>query len=92
MHPAGPHLYSGLSEFYGHSNLTAFRRLAEIFIMAVQQNKKSKQKVRQRQAANRYKGVQPGKCSHCGAPVIPHRVCEECGYYKDKQILDVTVD
>ena len=60
--------------------------------MAVQQNKKSKQKCRQRVAANRYKGVEVGKCSHCGAPVLPHRVCQSCGYYKGKQILDISVD
>ena len=28
-------------------------------------------------------------CPNCGAPQIPHRVCETCGYYKGKQITKV---
>ena len=26
-------------------------------------------------------------CSHCGQPVMPHRVCPGCGYYKGKQVI-----
>ena len=60
--------------------------------MAVQQRKKSKQQVRQRKSANRYKGIEVGKCTKCGAPALPHRTCLKCGTYKGKQVLDVTVD
>ena len=60
--------------------------------MAVQQGKKSKQKVRQRKGANRYKGVQSSFCNNCGASIIPHRACKQCGYYKGKQVLDVVFD
>lgn len=60
--------------------------------MAVQQNKKSKRKIRQRKAANRYKGLQTSPCPHCGADRIPHRVCTSCGHYKGRQIISVTVD
>jgi len=58
--------------------------------MAVQQSKVSKQKCRQRKAANRYKGAQSGLCSHCGAPIVPHRLCKACGHYKGRQIISVT--
>ena len=27
------------------------------------------------------------KCSHCGAMILPHRVCPQCGYYKGKSVL-----
>ncbi len=27
-------------------------------------------------------------CSNCGAPVIYHRVCSECGYYKGKLAIE----
>ncbi len=27
-------------------------------------------------------------CSHCGAPVLYHRVCPACGYYKGKQAIE----
>jgi large subunit ribosomal protein L32 len=59
--------------------------------MAVQQNKVSKQRYRRRKAANRYRGMQAGICSHCGATVVPHRLCKACGHYKGRQIISVTV-
>jgi large subunit ribosomal protein L32 len=27
-------------------------------------------------------------CSNCGAPVLYHRVCGECGYYKGKLAIE----
>ena len=30
-----------------------------------------------------------GVCSHCAQPVIPHRVCVNCGYYAGRQVVDV---
>ena len=29
------------------------------------------------------------KCSNCGATIVSHRVCPECGYYDGKQVVDV---
>ena len=29
------------------------------------------------------------KCSNCGAPHLPHRVCPACGSYKGKLVLPV---
>ena len=26
-------------------------------------------------------------CKHCGEPVLPHRVCENCGYYDGKEVI-----
>lgn len=26
-------------------------------------------------------------CTNCGAPVLYHRVCSECGYYRGKQAV-----
>ncbi|MDD5217340.1 MAG: 50S ribosomal protein L32 [Candidatus Omnitrophica bacterium] len=31
------------------------------------------------------------KCSHCGAAVLPHRVCDACGYYRGKQVITLKV-
>jgi large subunit ribosomal protein L32 len=28
-------------------------------------------------------------CPKCKKPVLPHRVCENCGYYKGRQVIDV---
>lgn len=27
------------------------------------------------------------KCPQCGKPVLPHRVCLGCGYYRGRQVL-----
>jgi large subunit ribosomal protein L32 len=55
--------------------------------MAVQQNKVSKHKKRLRQDANRYQGLEAGKCPNCGAARMPHRVCAKCGQYNGKQVI-----
>ena len=26
-------------------------------------------------------------CPHCHEPVLPHRVCDNCGYYDGKEII-----
>ena len=28
-------------------------------------------------------------CPKCGKPVLPHTVCQNCGYYKSREIIDV---
>lgn len=28
-------------------------------------------------------------CPKCGKPALPHTVCESCGYYKGKEVIDV---
>lgn len=29
------------------------------------------------------------KCLKCGKPVLPHKVCLNCGFYKGREVLDV---
>jgi large subunit ribosomal protein L32 len=28
-------------------------------------------------------------CSNCKAPVLPHTICKNCGFYKDREVVDV---
>lgn len=28
-------------------------------------------------------------CKKCGQPVLPHIVCQNCGYYKGREVIDV---
>ncbi len=39
-----------------------------------------------------HKAVAPqlSNCSNCGAVVLYHRVCPECGYYRGKQAIEKT--
>ncbi|MBZ9572195.1 50S ribosomal protein L32 [Patescibacteria group bacterium] len=29
------------------------------------------------------------RCPKCGKPVFPHTICQNCGYYKGREIIDV---
>jgi len=31
-------------------------------------------------------------CPNCGDPKQPHRVCPECGFYREKQVIEGTKD
>ncbi len=36
------------------------------------------------------KATQIGSCKRCKADVKPHHACANCGFYKDRDILDVS--
>ncbi len=29
-------------------------------------------------------------CFNCQSPVLPHTICKKCGYYKGREVIDVT--
>jgi large subunit ribosomal protein L32 len=31
-------------------------------------------------------------CSNCGNPKLPHRACPECGFYKERQVIEGSED
>jgi large subunit ribosomal protein L32 len=33
-----------------------------------------------------------GTCPHCQEPKLPHRVCQHCGKYKDREIIEVVAE
>ncbi|MCD6661317.1 MAG: 50S ribosomal protein L32 [Lentimicrobium sp.] len=47
-------------------------------------------KTRTAKRRTHYKAVAPtvSTCSNCGASVLYHRVCNECGYYKGKLAIE----
>ena len=60
--------------------------------MPVPKRKRSKAR-RDKRFAN--KGIKPkaiSGCLTCQAPIVPHTVCKECGYYKGKKILKTKTD
>jgi large subunit ribosomal protein L32 len=58
--------------------------------MAVPKKKKSKSKTRSRRASNWRIGTQArSTCPRCGAAKVPHTVCPSCGWYKNRQAIDV---
>lgn len=56
--------------------------------MGVQQNKRSKSRTRRKRTAWA-KLDSPAKmeCPQCHKPKMPHRVCPECGYYKNREVI-----
>jgi large subunit ribosomal protein L32 len=58
--------------------------------MAVPKKKKSKSKTRSRRASNwKIGNVGRSTCPRCSAAKVPHTVCGTCGWYKDRQAIDV---
>ncbi len=58
--------------------------------MAVPKRKTSKQRKNKRRANSyRLNKVTVVECPQCHASKQPHRVCGECGYYKNKEVINV---
>ncbi|WP_339023088.1 50S ribosomal protein L32 [Spiroplasma endosymbiont of Crioceris asparagi] len=57
--------------------------------MAVPFRKTSKAAKNKRRSHLNLKSIAIVSCTNCGAMIKPHRVCKECGYYKEKEVIKV---
>lgn len=57
--------------------------------MAVPRHKKSKAAKRKRRTHLVLRAATTGECPQCHAKKLPHRICGNCGYYKDIQKIEV---
>jgi large subunit ribosomal protein L32 len=56
--------------------------------MAVPRSKTSKARTSRRQAINMKLDAKTFiECPNCGNPVLRHRVCAKCGFYRGKQVV-----
>ena len=56
--------------------------------MAVPKRKTGRMKTRSRRAQNTHvRTMQTVTCPQCGAPKLPHHVCPNCGFYKDREVV-----
>ncbi len=55
--------------------------------------KRQHSKSRSRKRRTHYKATAPTitKCSNCGAPILMHRVCADCGHYRGKLVIEKTL-
>lgn len=61
--------------------------------MAVPYGRKSRSRSRMQRAANmRFTPKAHGKCSSCGEPKMPHRICGACGQYAGRSVIKVATD
>lgn len=57
--------------------------------MAVPKQHRSKSRQGQRRQHIYLKDKQKTLCSKCAKPVLPHILCENCGHYKGREMVDV---
>ncbi len=58
-------------------------------LVAVPKNKKSKSKRDMRRTHDKLKVASIVECPRCHSKKIAHRVCENCGYYDNKEIIKI---
>ena len=56
--------------------------------MANPKRRHSKARRDKRRAHDALRRPGTATCSNCGAIKLPHRVCQECGYYRDRQVIE----
>ncbi len=57
--------------------------------MAVPKKKTSKARRDRRRSHHHIRVKALSVCPHCGSPMIPHRACFSCGWYKGRQVVEV---
>lgn len=55
--------------------------------MGVPKRRHSKTRKNMRRAQQKIEAPGFIACPQCHEPKMPHRVCPECGYYKDKEVI-----
>lgn len=55
--------------------------------MAQPKRRWSKARTGKKRSTWKLKAPNLATCSHCKEPVMPHRVCKNCGYYDGKEII-----
>ena len=58
-------------------------------LVALPKNKKSKSKRDMRRTHDKLKVANIVECPRCHSKKIAHRVCENCGYYDNKEIIKI---
>lgn len=57
--------------------------------MAVPKQKHTKSRRDKRRLHIFLKAATLTKCPKCGQSILPHTICQSCGYYKGSEIIDV---
>lgn len=55
--------------------------------MAVPRKKVTRAKRDQRRAHDALRAVGVTECPQCGEAKLPHHICGNCGYYRDRAVL-----
>lgn len=55
--------------------------------MPLPKRRTSRAKVRKRRSQQKITAPHVTYCRKCEAPVLPHHVCPECGYYQGREVI-----
>lgn len=55
--------------------------------MAQPKRRWSKQRTHTKRSTWKLENKTISTCKHCNEPVMPHRVCPNCGYYDGKEVV-----
>jgi large subunit ribosomal protein L32 len=55
--------------------------------MAVPKRRTSHAKQGKRRSHQHVKPIQVQYCTNCGEPVLPHRICANCGWYRNRAVV-----
>lgn len=50
----------------------------------------SRQRQGKRRASIRLKSINLMPCPNCGKPTLQHAICKNCGFYKGKEVINMT--
>ena len=59
--------------------------------MANPKHRHSKQRKRKRRTHYKIEAPNVGTCGNCGAPKLPHHICDACGFYRGRLIISQKV-
>ena len=57
--------------------------------MAVPKRRTSRSRQGHRRSHHRVKPIQVQYCTQCNEPILPHRVCPNCGTYQGREVVAV---
>lgn len=57
--------------------------------MAVPKKRHTKSRRNRRRSHLALNKKKLSSCPRCGEPILPHRYCANCGFYKEREVVDV---
>jgi len=60
--------------------------------MSVPKHRKNKSRVGMKRSHHALKPIKPILCPKCQSPILAHRACSACGFYKGKQVIKTKAD